>query len=89
MGSVCGRYYQGRGSKSHAYFHALEVGHHVYVNMQTKKVYVLPEGYEVKGKSLDDIKSVVVLVESLSRKAKAQVDLAFWGVATETPLILT
>ncbi|KAL6716422.1 Ubiquitin carboxyl-terminal hydrolase 10 [Lecanora helva] len=56
---VCGRYYQGRGPKSHAYYHALEVGHHVYVNMQTKKVYVLPEGYEVKSKSLDDIKFVV------------------------------
>ncbi|KAL8730422.1 MAG: hypothetical protein Q9166_004060 [cf. Caloplaca sp. 2 TL-2023] len=56
---VCGKYYQGRGPKSHAYFHALEIGHHVYVNMQTKKVYVLPEGYEVKSKSLEDIKFVV------------------------------
>lgn len=55
---VCGKYYQGRGPKSHAYFHALEVGHHVYINMQTQKVYVLPEGYEVKNKSLDDIKFV-------------------------------
>lgn len=56
---VCGKYYQGRGPKSHAYFHALEVGHHVFVNMQTKRVYVLPEGYEVKSKSLEDIKFVV------------------------------
>lgn len=56
---VCGKYYQGRGPKSYAYFHALEVGHHVYVNMQTKRVYVLPEGYEVKSKSLEDIKFVV------------------------------
>jgi len=56
---VCGTYYQGRGPKSQAYFHALEIGHHVYVNMETKKVYVLPEGYEVKSKSLDDIKYVV------------------------------
>ncbi|EEH47993.1 mRNA splicing protein SAD1 [Paracoccidioides brasiliensis Pb18] len=56
---VCGRYYQGRGPKSHAYFHALDVGHHVFVNMETKKVYVLPEGYEVKSSSLDDIKYVV------------------------------
>ncbi|KAL2068513.1 hypothetical protein VTL71DRAFT_14850 [Oculimacula yallundae] len=55
---VCGKYYQGRGPKSHAYFHALEVGHHVYINMQTQKVYVLPEGYEVQNKSLDDIKFV-------------------------------
>ncbi|KAF3893799.1 SnRNP assembly factor [Trichophyton interdigitale] len=56
---VCGKYYQGRGPKSHAYFHALEVEHHVFINMETKKVYVLPEGYEVKNKSLDDIKYVV------------------------------
>lgn len=56
---VCGKYFSGRGSKTPAYFHALEIGHHVYINMETKKVYVLPEGYEVKNKSLDDIKVVV------------------------------
>ena len=78
---VCGRYYQGRGPKSHAYFHALEVGHHVYVNMQTKRVYVLPEGYEVKSKSLDDIKFVVdpklarEEVTQLDREAKDAWDL--------------
>ncbi|KAI0547268.1 hypothetical protein F4679DRAFT_554770 [Xylaria curta] len=55
---VCGKYFQGRGPKSHAYFHALEDGHHVFINMQTQKVYVLPEGYEVRSKSLDDIKYV-------------------------------
>ena len=56
---VCGKYFQGKGPKSHAYFHALDVGHHVFVNMETQNVYVLPEGYEVKSKSLDDIKFVV------------------------------
>ncbi|KAK5173410.1 Ubiquitin carboxyl-terminal hydrolase 10 [Saxophila tyrrhenica] len=56
---VCGKYFSGRGTKTPAYFHALEIGHHVYINMETKKVYVLPEGYEVKSKSLDDIKFVV------------------------------
>ena len=56
---VCGKYFQGRGPKSHAYFHALEVEHHVFINIGTKKVYVLPEGYEVKNRSLDDIKYVV------------------------------
>ncbi|KAK0719926.1 hypothetical protein B0H67DRAFT_486520 [Lasiosphaeris hirsuta] len=55
---VCGKYFQGRGPKSHAYFHALDESHHVYINMGTQKVYVLPEGYEVTGKSLDDIKYV-------------------------------
>ena len=79
---VCGKYYQGRGPKSHAYFHALEVGHHVYVNMQSKRVYVLPEGYEVKSKSLDDIKFVVDPqlskdeVASLDKEAQDALDLS-------------
>ena len=79
---VCGRYFQGRGPKSHAYFHALEVGHHVYVNMETKKVYVLPEGYEVHNKSLEDIKYVVDPkfneedVKKLDKVAKESTDLA-------------
>ena len=78
---VCGKYYQGRGPKSHAYFHALEVGHHVYVNMQSKRVYVLPEGYEVKSKSLEDIKFVVDPklskdeVSRLDREPKDALDL--------------
>lgn len=55
---VCGKYFQGRGPKSHAYFHALDENHHVFINMGTQKVYVLPEGYEVKSKSLNDIKYV-------------------------------
>ncbi|PNY26913.1 mRNA-splicing protein ubp10 [Tolypocladium capitatum] len=55
---VCGKYFQGRGPKSHAYFHALEEDHHVFINLETQKVYVLPEGYEVKSKALDDIKYV-------------------------------
>ena len=79
---VCGKYYQGRGPKSHAYFHALEEGHHVYVNMQTKRVYVLPEGYEVKSRSLEDIKFVVDPqlskdeVAALDTEAKDAWDLA-------------
>jgi U4/U6.U5 tri-snRNP-associated protein 2 len=56
---VCGKYFAGRGHKTPAYFHALEVGHHVYINMETKKVFVLPEGYEVKSDTLNDIKVVV------------------------------
>jgi len=69
---VCGKYFQGRGPKSHAYFHALDVDHHVYVNMHTKKVYVLPEGYEVTSKSLDDIKFVVD--PKLSKEEVANLD---------------
>lgn len=71
---VCGKYYQGRGPKSQAYFHALEEGHHVYINMENKKVFVLPEGYEVKSRSLDDIKYVVD--PAFSKQEVAKMDAA-------------
>ena len=79
---VCGKYFQGRGPKSHAYFHGLEIDHHVFINMETKKVYVLPEGYEVQNKSLDDIKFVVdpkftkEEVKGLDRDVKECTDLS-------------
>ncbi|KAG5130399.1 hypothetical protein JHK84_036796 [Glycine max] len=56
---VCGKYYQGRGKKSHAYTHSLEAGHHVYINLRTEKVYCLPDGYEINDPSLDDIRNVL------------------------------
>lgn len=56
---VCGKYYQGRGRKSHAYTHSLEAGHHVYINLRTEKVYCLPDGYEISDPSLDDIRHVL------------------------------
>ncbi|KAI9701423.1 MAG: hypothetical protein M1820_006514 [Bogoriella megaspora] len=79
---VCGTYFQGRGPKSNAYTHSLSEDHHVFINMETKKVYVLPDGYEVKDKSLDDIKYNVDpsftkdQVYELEKKPNATWDLA-------------
>ncbi|KAF9348466.1 hypothetical protein BGX26_000122 [Mortierella sp. AD094] len=56
---VCGKYFQGRGPSSHAYFHSLHENHHVYINLSTLKIYVLPDSYEVTYSSLDDIKYVL------------------------------
>ncbi|KAG8049643.1 hypothetical protein GUJ93_ZPchr0009g303 [Zizania palustris] len=56
---VCGKYYQGRGLKSHAYTHSLEAGHHVFINLQTEKAYCLPDGYEINDPSLEDIRHVL------------------------------
>lgn len=44
---VCGKYYQGRGKNSHAYMHSLEQDHRVFINLQTEKIYCLPDGYQV------------------------------------------
>ncbi|KAI5850043.1 hypothetical protein BZA05DRAFT_400713 [Tricharina praecox] len=56
---VCGKYFQGRGRSSYAYTHSLDQDHHVFINMASLRVYVLPESYEVMNKTLDDIKYVV------------------------------
>jgi len=56
---VCGKYFQGRGISTHANTHSVEVGHHVYLNLQTLKFYCLPDNYEIIDSSLDDIKYVL------------------------------
>lgn len=53
---VCGKYYQGRGKSSHAYFHSIDEEHRVYMNLETAKVYILPDNYEVDSPALTDIK---------------------------------
>jgi len=53
---VCGKYFQGRGKNTHAYNHALEFEHHVFINLYTEQIYCLPDGYEVIDASLADVK---------------------------------
>lgn len=53
---VCGKYFQGRGIKSHAYTHSVQFSHHVYINLHTLKFYCLPDNYQIIDSSLEDIK---------------------------------
>jgi U4/U6.U5 tri-snRNP-associated protein 2 len=53
---VDGKYFQGRGRETHAYRHALEKSHYVWMNVEDGKVFCIPDGYEVVDKSLEDIK---------------------------------
>ncbi|KAI6692359.1 hypothetical protein NL676_020069 [Syzygium grande] len=69
---VCGKYYQGRGKKSHAYTHSVEAGHHVFINLQSERVYCLPDGYEINDPSLDDIRHV--LNPRFTREQVQQID---------------
>ena len=36
---VCGKYFQGRGRNSYAYSHSIHDDHHVFINLETTKVY--------------------------------------------------
>lgn len=56
---VCGKYFQGRGTNTHAYTHSLDTDHHVYLNLSTLKFYCLPDNYEIIDPSLEDIKYVL------------------------------
>lgn len=56
---VCGKYFQGRGTNTHAYTHSVAEAHHVFLNLQTLRFYCLPDNYEIIDSSLDDIKYVL------------------------------
>eukprot|EP01080_Neovahlkampfia_damariscottae_P006841 gene6841-11002_t len=52
---VCGKYFQGRGNKTPAYFHSLQENHYVFLNVNSSKVYCIPDDYEINHPSLNDI----------------------------------
>ncbi|EKX53782.1 hypothetical protein GUITHDRAFT_100752 [Guillardia theta CCMP2712] len=53
---VCGKYFQGRARGSPVYFHSLEHNHHVFMKLESGRVYCIPDNYEVLDSSLADIK---------------------------------
>ncbi|KAF8908813.1 cysteine proteinase [Mucidula mucida] len=77
---VCGKYFQGRGRSSYAYAHSIHDDHHVFINLETTRVYVLPDGYLVSDPSLEDIAYVLrpTFTQSTipSPSAKLSYDLA-------------
>lgn len=42
---VCGKYFKGRGPHTHAQTHSVQSDHHVFINLQTDKIYCLPGMY--------------------------------------------
>ncbi|KDD75219.1 ubiquitin carboxyl-terminal hydrolase [Helicosporidium sp. ATCC 50920] len=73
---VCGKYFQGRAPSTHAFTHSLEAGHHVFMKLADGRVYCLPDGYEVRDRSLIDIQRVldpcfsIEAVEGLDREVR-------------------
>jgi len=77
---ICGKYFQGRGNNTHAYTHSVSENHRVFLNLETKKFYCLPDNYEVIDASLGDILYVlnptftpelIKKLETSSREARA------------------
>uniref|UniRef100_A0AAQ6A587 Ubiquitin carboxyl-terminal hydrolase 39 n=1 Tax=Amphiprion ocellaris TaxID=80972 RepID=A0AAQ6A587_AMPOC len=57
---ICGKYFQGRGLKSHAYTHSVQFTHHVFLNLHTLKFYCLPDNYEIIDSPPGDIMFLLV-----------------------------
>ena len=77
---VCGKYFQGRGNNTHAYTHSVSENHRVFLNLETKKFYCLPDNYEVIDASLGDIlyvlnptftSELILRLASSSKEARA------------------
>lgn len=52
---VCGKFLQGRGKSSHAYFHSMNEDHHVFLNLETLETWILPDLVKISHPSLNDI----------------------------------
>jgi U4/U6.U5 tri-snRNP-associated protein 2 len=52
---VCGRFFQGKGKSTPAFEHSLEYEHEIYMNLETGKVYVLPDNEEIVEEGVEDI----------------------------------
>uniref|UniRef100_A0A8C1ZQG8 Ubiquitin carboxyl-terminal hydrolase 39 n=1 Tax=Cyprinus carpio TaxID=7962 RepID=A0A8C1ZQG8_CYPCA len=65
---ICGKYFQGRGQKSHAYIHSVQFAHHVFLNLHTLKFYCLPDNYEIIDSSLEDITNQNTFKQYLGNK---------------------
>jgi U4/U6.U5 tri-snRNP-associated protein 2 len=56
---VCGRFFRGRGPRTAAYTHSVEESHFVFVHLSHGTFWCLPDGYEIRDPSLNDIRSAL------------------------------
>ncbi|PAV77614.1 hypothetical protein WR25_25477 [Diploscapter pachys] len=84
---VCGKYFQGRGTNTHAYTHSLDTDHRVFLNLQTLKFYCLPDNYEIIDPSLEDIqyllkptytKELIASLDGRSKMSRAYDDSTYY-----------
>jgi len=56
---VCGKYFRGRGPQTPAYTHSVEESHFVFVHLSKGTFHCLPDDYQVKDSSLQDISAAL------------------------------
>ena len=56
---VCGKYFRGRGPQTPAYIHAVNESHYMFCHLRNGTFHCLPDGYQVRDASLDDIRNAL------------------------------
>ena len=69
---------QGRGRNTHAYTHSVSENHRVFLNLESKRFYCLPDNYEIIDPSLSDI--IYVLNPTFASKVGVGVSLYLPGI---------
>ena len=44
---ICGKYFHGKGKTTPCYIHSLSEQHHLFINLETRAIYCLPDDYEL------------------------------------------
>lgn len=57
----CNQYFTGRSKNSPSFAHSVKVGHHVFMNFDTLKFYILPENYEVPSEDMTELHDIQLL----------------------------
>ena len=53
---VCGKYFHGKGKTTPCYIHSLSEQHHLFINLETRDIYCLPDDYELTDEFIDSEK---------------------------------
>lgn len=59
---TCNKYLQGASESSPAYLHAIDTGHHVFINAQTSKFIILPEQLILSDTRAQDLHDIQLLL---------------------------
>jgi len=53
---ICGKYFHGKGKTTPCYIHSLSEQHHLFINLETRDIYCLPDDYELTDDYVDSDK---------------------------------
>lgn len=66
---ICNKYLQGSSTISPAYRHAVDLNHHVFINVDTLKFIILPEQLILSDKRSNELKDIQLLLKPIFDKA--------------------